>query len=990
MFEVTLKPEPGSLCAEARRNPSDQQLLERFVAQRDENAFACLVERYGRAVWRVCGRLLYREHDVEDAFQAVFLVLSDKAASIRKTGAVGSWLHGVAHRTAVRAKQNAERRREKEASLAQPTFERSAWSEAAARELQLMLDEEMDRLAEKYRAPFVLCCLEGMSKAEAAQELGWKEGTVSSRLAQARKLLQNRLARRGVTLSAVLAVGALTQTTASAAVPALLMQSTIQAALAPLAGQAACASPAALSLANGIIHTMALAKLKALVSLVLAWAVLITGTAVVASQLQPEPAKQVAAAPQQEPVVIKGPDEVLALAFSPDGQKLVTAGASQRGKFKLSRLILWDVASAKEISTLDGVAGIRALAYSPDGQTLACGEYGGTLRLRDAETGQALADLKGHQVGVNGVAFSSDGVHLVSAGLDKKIKLWDWRARKELREIVGQTEVYSVAFFHDGRRFAATSRDATARIFEIDALDNVAAKFSLRGHRGGVEMAAISPDDKELATASWDGTIKIWDADSGIEQARLGDGKTQAYSVAHSPDGKFIAGGLGNGKVHVWKTKTHELVWAFDAHLGSVWGLAFTPDSKTLASCSSDSTAKLWDLSAGEELATLRSGFSLQTPQPVAIDSKSGVPVFTDSALELRPGQLPPIVVPPPKVPTPTQDLVVEEPTKSHWKLWLALLIGVSIIGLVVLGIWARRRASNGGAPMSDEEAEAVGAVPITLSCSNCDKRLKVKATMAGKKVKCPQCGNVLEVASEPKTDHESRPTKFQWSSPVLIGSAMLVAGLGACVILAILAINEGHEKAVVENKKIEKEVKQIKEQAIETVDVPKSFPNLTDEGLSRFKGMATLRNLLLNSAPITDQGMKDVNTLTGLRNLSLSGTKVTDAGLASLTDLNNLDELRLDKLTITDAGLENLKAFPKLKKLTLWRDPITSAGMVHLRNLPLLEHLSLDETRVGDDGLNELHGLTNLRYISVWRTQVTPQGIEAFKKALPNVKVNK
>ncbi len=988
MFEVTIQPELGSLSAGTGRNPSDQQLLERFVAQRDENAFACLVERYGRAVWRVCGRLLYREHDVEDAFQAVFLVLSNNAASIRKTDAVGSWLYGVAHRTAIRARQNAERRREKEASLAQPNFERSAWSEAAARELQLMLDEEMDRLAEKYRAPFVLCCLEGMSKAEAAQELGWKEGTVSSRLAQARKLLQNRLARRGVTLSAVLAVGALTQSTASAAVPALVMQSTVQAALAPLAGQAACASPAALSLANGLIHTMWLAKLKALVSLVLVWAVLITGTAVVASQLQPEPPKQVAAAPEPQPVVIKGPDEVLAMAFSPDGKKLVTAGASQRGKLKLSRLILWDVASAKKISTLDGVAGIRALAYSPDGKTLACGEYGGTLRLRDPETGAARADLKGHQIGVNSVAFSQDSALLVSAGLDKKIKLWDWKARKELKEFLGHTDmVFSVAFFGDSRRFVSCGKDATAKIWDIDSASE---KFTLRGHRSAIETVAISPDDKEVATASWDGTIRIWDAETGNEKAVLGNNMATVVSVAYSPDGTMLVGGLGNGKIRIWDAKTHEILGGLDKHGGITWGLAFTPDNKILASCSSDSTARLWDLSARNEIATLRSGFSLQTPRPVAIDSKGAVPVFTDSSLEPQPGQVPPIVVPTPKVQTVTRDPGAEEPPKSHWKLWLALLIGVSTISFVVLGIWARKRASNGGTPLRDEESVTAGAAPISLSCSNCDKRLKVKATMAGKKVKCPQCGKVLEVGAQPQTDHALLPTTFQWSSPVLIGTAMLVVGLGACVVLAILALNEGREKVVVENKKIEKEVQQIKEKAIESVDAPKSFPNLTDEGLSRFKGMATLRNLLLNSAPITDQGMKDVNTLTGLRNLSLSGTKVTDAGLAWLTDLKNLEELRLDKLAITDAGLENLKAFPKLKILTLWRDPVTNAGMIHLRHLPLLEHLSLDETRVGDDGLKELHGLTNLRKISVWRAQVTERGINELKAALPKVTVNK
>src|SRR5579862_3605782 len=208
-FRTVPHTDSATAVCDASARPTDQQLLERFVASRDEAAFAGLVERYSRAIWSVCRRVLAHEQDVEDAFQAVFLILANKASSIRKTTAVRSWLYGVARRTAWRAKQKAHRRREQEKRLGEALPENPPWGEAAARELQRMLDEEMDKLAEKYRAPFVLCCLEGMSKAEAAQELGWKEGTVSGRLARARKLLQSRLARRGFTLSAALTATAL-------------------------------------------------------------------------------------------------------------------------------------------------------------------------------------------------------------------------------------------------------------------------------------------------------------------------------------------------------------------------------------------------------------------------------------------------------------------------------------------------------------------------------------------------------------------------------------------------------------------------------------------------------------------------------------------------------------------------------------------------------------------------------------------------------------
>jgi RNA polymerase sigma factor (sigma-70 family) len=208
----------GSLLRQIRRmlrgqahgEPADAELLRRYAATRDEAAFTDLLRRHAGLVWGVCRRLLPQEQDAEDAFQATFLVLAEKAGSIRRGQSVGSWLYGVAHRIAVRARQQERRRREQEARTGSAPAPPAA-AEAALRELQAALEEEVGCLPEKLRAPFVLCCLGGRSKGEAAAELGWKEGTVSGRLADARRLLRARLARRGVSLPAALCALALEQ-----------------------------------------------------------------------------------------------------------------------------------------------------------------------------------------------------------------------------------------------------------------------------------------------------------------------------------------------------------------------------------------------------------------------------------------------------------------------------------------------------------------------------------------------------------------------------------------------------------------------------------------------------------------------------------------------------------------------------------------------------------------------------------------------------------
>ena len=185
----------------------DAQLLERFVAGRDEAgemAFRALVERHGPMVLRVCQSVLGDRHDAEDAFQVTFLVLARKAGSIRKQRSLGSWLHGVAHRVALRAQTAARRRlaRETKAAKRAEMAAPSAEPGEDRADLAAALHQEITRLPAKYRAPIVLCYLEGMTHDQAASELGWPVGTVRGRLARARDMLRTRLTRRGLTLVA--------------------------------------------------------------------------------------------------------------------------------------------------------------------------------------------------------------------------------------------------------------------------------------------------------------------------------------------------------------------------------------------------------------------------------------------------------------------------------------------------------------------------------------------------------------------------------------------------------------------------------------------------------------------------------------------------------------------------------------------------------------------------------------------------------------------
>jgi RNA polymerase sigma factor (sigma-70 family) len=270
---------------------SDGQLLERFAAAHDEAAFGELMRRHGPLVLSVCRRILHDSNDVDDAFQATFVVLVRRAAGLRQEGSLASWLYGVAYRVALKARSQSARRRSREQQaepMALQEFSNEAngagepISQVACRELRAVLDDEVNRLPEKYRAPLVLCYLQGKTNEQAAEELGWPSGSMSTRLTRARELLRQRLSGRGVALSAGAFTTALGAQAATGAVPATLQNTTLHAVGVLIAGSAAVEALSAevAALADSVLQGMAAAKLRFTVAVVLALAVVGSGAGV--------------------------------------------------------------------------------------------------------------------------------------------------------------------------------------------------------------------------------------------------------------------------------------------------------------------------------------------------------------------------------------------------------------------------------------------------------------------------------------------------------------------------------------------------------------------------------------------------------------------------------------------------------------------------------------------------------------------------------------
>jgi RNA polymerase sigma factor (sigma-70 family) len=626
---------------------TDGQLLHKYVHSGDEAAFAALLQRHGPMVLGVCRRLLRTPQDVDDAFQATFLVLIRKAGSIAKEESVGSWLYGVAYRTAIRARTQLRNRHRREMAMADIPQEVPPGAEG--REMQLLLDQELRGLPEKYRAPLVLHYLAGKTKDETARQLGWTEGTVSGRLARARQLLRVRLARRGLDLSAGLVALGLAQSGASGAVPVGLLDTTLRAACRFTAGLAAggVLSAPAVRLAEGVVRSFLLAQVKIGAGLLLMISALAASAVLVAWQLLPPrstanrqgtllsaltPARPLPSAPGRVRKDLLGdplPPGVLvrlgtnrgrhghnlsSLDFSKDGKWLATR--AQDGVVRV-----WEAATGRELHALRGKpgtpgVGLWCFAFAPNGRTMATGGADGMVRFWDPASGQQLREVKGNNVGVRALAFSSDGKVLAVAGEDNRLSLWDPAEWKEIRCLCSANSdprpeltplpVKEMRFSPDGKTLEVFRLPVGGWVSDFSSSRLELWEVATGRQRCQCPMWSFSrtwaftPDGKAFVWMERGGKVSLKAADTGRETRTFHGTDSRSNTLALDAHGRTLAV-ASDDSVRLWEMATQKQGRVLEDSAG-ITCLAFSRNGQTLAAGSFDGTFQLWNVATGQKL----------------------------------------------------------------------------------------------------------------------------------------------------------------------------------------------------------------------------------------------------------------------------------------------------------------------------------------------------------------------------------------------------
>jgi len=285
-------------------------------------------------------------------------------------------------------------------------------------------------------------------------------------------------------------------------------------------------------------------------------------------------------------------------AFSPDGQRIVTASADHTAR-------VWDAANGHLLVTLQGhTFGLVSAVFSPDGQRIVTASFDHTALVWNAQNGQLLATLEGHTGPVYDAEFSPDGQRIVTASFDQTARVWDAANGQLLATLRGHTgPVYDAEFSPDGQRIVTASFDQTARVWDAA---NGQLLATLEGHTGPVYDAEFSPDGQRIVTASFDQTARVWQAASGQLLATLQGHTGYVYKAVFSPDGQRIVTASFDQTARVWDAANGQLLATLRGHTGTVWVAAFSPDGRRMVTASDDKTARIWNAQNGQLLATLR------------------------------------------------------------------------------------------------------------------------------------------------------------------------------------------------------------------------------------------------------------------------------------------------------------------------------------------------------------------------------------------------
>ena len=587
---------------------SDADLLRRYLHDRDDTAFAAIVRKHGPMVLATCHRTARRRADAEDAFQATFLVLASRAEAIRTPERLGAWLHGVAVRCARKARDVARR----STTIPPDSFDSLPAVSLPSPEpdLSAVIDDALAAIPDTYRAAVVLCHLEGRTRAEAARELGWSEGTLSGRLHRALKLLGERLSARGVTAAGAVVLAVLSARTATATVPVSLVASTCSAAGLVSAGFGE--PGAAHSLARGVLRAMTFRKLK-LAALGLGLFGL--GTFALFGRLDAKPTDPPVRMHIKAPVpadkgtkerwkkVVEVEHKAAVSVVAVNDELLATAG----GDTKLDcDLRLWDSTTGKkhplEVRGPVFTSPASSLRFVSGGKYLMMTASGGGVIRYEQRNGGLVGDCI-DAVYTLGFADDLSAVVLRDARqpnnkLGMHSNLWEVpnatvKADCTI-EYPAHKGVTHATCASDGKRLVVANAESVIRTYGYDGNGLKEGQTIELPAKTPLTALKLSDDGKRLAAVGEKGFAKVYDADTGKELCELAGHDGTVRGVVFTADGKQLATACGK-TVRVFDAKSGKKVSEFEAHTDDVTCLAFTQDGKRLVTGSKDKSAKVWE-----------------------------------------------------------------------------------------------------------------------------------------------------------------------------------------------------------------------------------------------------------------------------------------------------------------------------------------------------------------------------------------------------------